>query len=45
MGNQHAELILTMDKGFLPDGSRHPHSWSIVDNKELIAWFMSLPAK
>lgn len=45
MGNQQAELILTTDKGYLPDGSRHPHSWSIVDNKELINWFVSLPAK
>jgi hypothetical protein len=45
MGNQNAELILTMDNGYLPDGSRHPHSWSIVDNKELIDWFVSLPAK
>ena len=45
MGNQQAELILTTDKGYLPDGTRHPHSWSIVDNKELINWFVSLPAK
>ncbi len=45
LGNQQAELILTTDKGYLPDGTRHPHSWSIVDNKELIAWFVSLPAK
>jgi len=43
MGNQKAELILTADKGYLPDGSRHPHSWSIVDNNELLEWFLSLP--
>ena len=40
-GNQEAELILTQDKGYLPDGQRHPHSWSIVDEKELIDWFLS----
>lgn len=45
LGNQRAELLVTMDKGYQPDGSRHPHSWSIVDNKELMDWFVSLPAK
>ncbi len=42
-GYDKAELILTENKGYLPDGSRHPHSWSIVDNEELINWFLSLP--
>jgi hypothetical protein len=41
LGNNKAELILTKDKGYLPDGTRHPHSWSIVDNKELVNWFLS----
>ena len=45
MRNQQAELILTTDKGYLPDRTRHPHSWSIVDNKELIKWFVSLPVR
>ena len=40
IGNEEAELILTEDKGYLPDGRRHPHSWSIVDEKELIDWFL-----
>ena len=31
MGNKEAELILTENKGYHPDGTRHPHSWSIVD--------------
>lgn len=39
-GHKEAELILTRDKGFRPDGSRHPHSWSIVDEKALISWFL-----
>ena len=41
-GHQNAELITTENKGFLPDGVRHPHSWSIVDEKELIDWFLKL---
>ncbi len=41
-GNQQSELIITQDKGYLPDGSRHPHSWNIVDEIELIDWFWEL---
>ena len=42
LGNERAELIVTRAKGKLPDGTRHPHSWSIVDEKELIDWFLAL---
>ena len=42
LGNKDAELILTEDQGYRPDGSRHPHSWSIVDEKELVEWFVQL---
>ncbi len=39
LGNQNAKLITTYNKGFRkPDNLRHPHSWSIVDNDELIKW-------
>ena len=41
-GHLKATLITTRDKGYLPDGTRHPHSWGIVDEKELIDWFLSL---
>ncbi|WP_341226016.1 hypothetical protein [uncultured Arcticibacterium sp.] len=41
-GNEHAELILTEGKGIRPDGSRHPHSWSIVNEPELLNWFLGL---
>jgi hypothetical protein len=37
-GHAHAELILTHEKGFRDDGTRHPHSWSIVDETELLLW-------
>jgi len=39
--NENAELIITYDKGYQPDGTRHPHSWSIVDNKDLVNWFLT----
>lgn len=32
------ELIETKNKGYRANGERHPHSWSIVDSRELIEW-------
>jgi hypothetical protein len=41
LGNKNAALITTQNKGFRkPDNTRHPHSWSIVDNDELIKWLL-----
>jgi esterase/lipase len=41
LGNQNAELITTQNKGYRkPNNKRHPHSWSIVDNDELIKWLL-----
>ncbi|SDW55629.1 alpha/beta hydrolase [Flavobacterium degerlachei] len=41
LGNQNAELITTQYKGYRqPENRRHPHSWSIVDNDELIKWLL-----
>lgn len=41
LGNNRAELILTENKGYRkPNNKRHPHSWSIVDNSELIEWLL-----
>ncbi len=42
-GNDNAALIVTHNKGYLDDGSRHPHTWNIVDEKALIDWFVALP--
>ncbi|HEU4557657.1 MAG TPA: hypothetical protein VFS20_07395 [Longimicrobium sp.] len=41
-GNQRAELIATTGRGFRPDGRRHPHSWSIVDEEELARWLAAM---
>ncbi|MEZ4911402.1 MAG: serine hydrolase domain-containing protein [Saprospiraceae bacterium] len=32
------ELIETKNKGYRANGERHPHSWSIVDVRNLIEW-------
>ena len=41
LGNQNTELIITKNKGYRkPDNKKHPHSWSIVDNDELIKWLI-----
>ena len=37
-GNNHAEIIVTHDKGIRPDGTKHPHSWSIMDSRECLSW-------
>ncbi|MDC1505946.1 hypothetical protein N8475_12235, partial [Winogradskyella sp.] len=33
MGNKDANVILTMGKGIKLDGTKHPHSWSIMNNQ------------
>lgn len=43
LGNNKAELILTKDKGYRrPNHRKQPHSWSIIDEKELIQWLQNL---
>jgi hypothetical protein len=37
-GNKRAEVILTQNRGYRLDGTRHPHSWNIIDEKEFIKW-------
>lgn len=39
MGNDEAELIATHDRRAKPEES--PHTWSMVDNSELVAWLAS----
>ncbi len=34
------ELIQTKNKGYRSDGTKHPHSWSIVDKKALVRWVL-----
>ncbi len=39
-GNDQAEIVVTHDKGVRLDGTRHPHSWSIMDSKECLQWIL-----
>ena len=41
-GNQLAELIVTANQGVRETGQKHPHSWSIVDQTELLRWCTQL---
>ena len=43
IGNDNADLILTRDRGYRKStGQKHPHSWTIVDNKNLLNCINSL---
>jgi hypothetical protein len=39
-GWNNLRLIQTANRGYRSNGQRHPHSWSIVEPKELIEWIM-----
>ena len=39
-GENSVTYIKTKNKGFRANGERHPHSWSIVDQKNLIDWMI-----
>lgn len=40
-GYESVEYIPTINKGYRTNGERHPHSWSIVDKKDLINWILN----
>lgn len=42
MGNNKAEFMQSFKTGYRSNGQRHPHSWSIVNEKELIQWSVHL---
>lgn len=37
-GHKNIELITTKNQGYRANGERHPHSWSIVNEEDLIDW-------
>ena len=39
-GNNHAEFMTAKRPGFRSNGMRHTHSWSIVDEVEMIQWVL-----
>lgn len=42
MGNDKAEFMQSFQTGYRSNGQRHPHSWSIVNEVELLQWFKAL---
>ena len=42
MGNDKAEFMQSFQTGYRANGFRHPHSWSIVNEVELIQWMKNL---
>lgn len=44
-GNENAEFITSKQPGYRSSGLRHPHSWSIVDEVELIQWSLRILKK
>jgi hypothetical protein len=45
MGNKDANVIITMEKGIRLDGTKNPHSWSIMDNQDCFIWIEKLLSK
>ncbi|TDO23782.1 hypothetical protein [Pedobacter duraquae] len=41
-GNKEAEFIPALGKGYRLDGTRHPHSWSIVDSVDCLNWVVNI---
>lgn len=37
---KNVEYIPTTNKGYRENGDRHPHSWSIIDTKDLVDWIL-----
>jgi hypothetical protein len=40
-GNENAEFINALGKGYRLNGMRHPHSWSIAEPNELMDWIIN----
>lgn len=41
-GNKGAEFIPAVGKGYRLDGTRHPHSWSIVEPADCLNWMVNI---
>jgi hypothetical protein len=38
LGNNDAELVTNIGKGYSPDGRRHPHAFSQLNADEFLKW-------
>lgn len=41
-GNKRVEFIPAIGKGYRVDGTRHPHSWSIVEPTDCVKWISNI---
>jgi hypothetical protein len=41
-GNERASFVSAIGKGFRLDGTRHPHSWSLINANNCTAWLLDL---
>lgn len=39
-GNKKADIVVTHDKGVRLDGTKHPHSWSIMNSPDCLTWIL-----
>lgn len=37
---ENVQFIATENKGFRADGTKNPHSWSIIDKEDLLKWML-----
>ena len=40
-GAEQVTYIKTKNRGYRANGNRHPHSWSIIDEKDLVNWILT----
>jgi hypothetical protein len=40
MGNKNASVSISQGKGVRLDGTKNPHSWSIMDNQDCLDWIL-----
>jgi hypothetical protein len=42
MGNENAKVIVSQGKGVKLDGTKNPHSWSIMDSEHCLNWILEI---
>jgi hypothetical protein len=42
MGNENAKVIVSQGKGIKLDGTKNPHSWSIMDSEVCLNWILEI---
>jgi hypothetical protein len=40
-GNERAQFVSALGKGYRPDGMRHPHSWSLAAPEDCVEWALA----